>query len=82
MSLRDLTKFLAGMCAWESIVHASLYASKATPTVFGLKMTNRFNLVQAVTAGVLAVVLAWVGWSRSRNAVDKVRVVRERRATA
>lgn len=77
MALKDWSLFAAGMCFWEAVVHGSLFASNATPKVFGFKMTSRFNLNQAIIAGALALIFGALAWTLRDRRNNRVKVQRE-----
>ncbi len=61
---KELAKFAAGACTWEAALHATLLATRSSPTILGLTLTPRINLIQLVAAGLSALVFAWYGWRR------------------
>ncbi len=61
---KELAKFAAGACTWEAALHATLLATKSSPTIMGFTLTQRINLIQVVAAGLSAILLAWYGWRK------------------
>lgn len=60
---KEIAKFLSGVCAWESIVHASLWLSNAEPTVFGITLSTTLNIVQTFVPGIISLLLGYYAWS-------------------
>ena len=54
---KRLAAFGAGIAPWEAIVHGSLLLSRQRPTLFGIRLTDRLNLVQSVMPPAAAVLL-------------------------
>ena len=56
--VRLIAAFAAGVTAWEALVHGSLLVNRSTPTLFGIRLIPRLNLVQTIVPAAASVVLA------------------------
>lgn len=65
-NLKEIAKFASGITAWESFVHLSLWLSGATPTIFGITLTENLNLIQTIIPAILSILLAYFGWKKRR----------------
>lgn len=57
-SLKLLAAFGAGVAAWEAVVHASLFLSRQSPRLFGIRLAPRLNAVQSIVPAIAALGLA------------------------
>ena len=65
---RELAKFGSGVTAWESVVHASLWLSGTTVTIWGITLTPQLNAVQTVVPALVSVALGLYAWApRNRH---------------
>ena len=62
-TLKEIAKFAAGLTAWESIVHFSLYFSGNIPISFwGFTLTESFNTVQIILPALCSLALIYFAW--------------------
>ncbi len=61
---KEIAKFFSGVCAWESLVHASLWFSGAQPVIFGITMSTALNTVQTFVPAVISLILGYYAWSK------------------
>jgi hypothetical protein len=60
---KEIAKFLAGLTAWESIVHLSLAASGNLPISFwGITITESCNTVQIIVPALCSIILIYFAW--------------------
>ncbi|MBX3392757.1 MAG: hypothetical protein KF787_08925 [Phycisphaeraceae bacterium] len=64
MKWKEIAKFASGFEAFHAILHASLWLSGTSLSVFGIALPGHWNGPAAVLGTVLAVALAWYGWRR------------------
>lgn len=63
MKAKEIAKFLAGLTAWEAIVHFSLFACDMTPITWcNFTLTSTLNTIQIIVPASLSVVLTWYAW--------------------
>lgn len=63
---RLVTAFVAGITAWEAIVHASLLVNRSSPKLFGVRLVPQVNLVQTAVPALVSVTLARYAFARVR----------------
>lgn len=61
--MREIAKFACGAEAFHALVHAYLWFSGTTLTLFGITATPTWNIVSVVVNGVLALTLGIYGWA-------------------
>jgi hypothetical protein len=59
---KEIAKFLCGFEAFHVLLHAYLWASGTTLTVFGIVATPTLNIVSAVVNAVIALTLGIYAW--------------------
>lgn len=62
--------FGAGVALWEAIVHGSLLFSRQRPTLFGIRLTDRLNLVQSIVPAVVAILLGRYAFSIAMSRME------------
>lgn len=63
MSLRELSKFLAGVATWECVIHIGLRYMNLLPIhIWGIIWTEQYNMIQIIVSGALALFFIWYGW--------------------
>ena len=64
--VRLITAFAAGVTAWEALVHGSLLLNRSTPTLFGVRLASKVNLLQTIVPALASVALARYAFARVR----------------
>lgn len=60
---KEISKFFAGLTAWEAVVHSSLAACDMLPfTWCKFNITNTINTIQIIIPGTVSLFLIWYGW--------------------
>jgi hypothetical protein len=63
MMTKEIAKFLAGLTAWEAVVHGSLAACDLLPMKWcGFTLTVTMNAVQVLVPALVSMLLVWYGW--------------------
>lgn len=60
---KEAAKFISGLTAWESVVHASLGLSGVLPiTLFGITITPTINTIQIIVPAIVSIISAYYAW--------------------
>jgi hypothetical protein len=66
---KRLAAFGAGVALWEAIVHGSLLISRQRPTLFGIQLTDRLNVVQSLVPAAVALLLGRYAFSTALSRI-------------
>jgi len=66
---KRLAAFGAGVALWEAIVHGSLLISRQRPTLFGIQLTDRLNVVQSLGPAAVALLLGRYAFSTALSRI-------------
>lgn len=67
--MKEVAKFLAGLTAWEAVVHFAFGFSGLLPiTWFGYTLTPTVNTIQIILPAIISILLAYYAWgTNSKN---------------
>ncbi|OGZ24344.1 MAG: hypothetical protein A2896_01785 [Candidatus Nealsonbacteria bacterium RIFCSPLOWO2_01_FULL_43_32] len=62
--MKEILKFVAGLAAWEAVVHFALESSGVLPiTWFGLfTLTPAINTIQIIVPAIISVICVYYAW--------------------
>lgn len=65
MNKKEIAKFIAGLSAWEAVIHTGLAQSGMIPIVmFGFTITQTVNTVLIIFPALLSISLIYYAWFR------------------
>lgn len=64
--LKEIAKFASGAEGFHALVHAILWLSGGTLTVFGITATPAWNMVGVIVNGAISFVLGIYAWGVHR----------------
>lgn len=64
MKWKEVAKFACGAEAFHTVVHAYLWLSGTSLTIFGITTTPTVNLLGVIVNAVLSLILGFYGWRR------------------
>lgn len=64
MKWKEVAKFASGFETFHAVLHASLWLSGTSLSVFSISLPAHLNGPAAVVGALFAVLLAWYGWRR------------------
>jgi len=63
MNKKEIAKFVAGLSAWEAVIHIGIGTGGLTPIVlFGFTITSTINTVLIIVPAIISVFLIYYAW--------------------
>lgn len=66
--LREIAKFVSGAEAFHAFVHAYLWLSGTSLTVFGITATPTWNVMAAIVNAAISLLLGLYAWGNRQRA--------------